>query len=1118
MDSLHSNGNDNDETFADWLASVADKICDGGLIDLDAELTQHPLWEERLRGLLPTMKWFAGEGSRQNFKGQRAGRASHDPAPDAGSLGDFRKVRELGRGGMGVVYEAIQLSLDRRVALKVLPSVHADDPVRLRRFHVEAQAAACLTHPHIVPVYLVGSESEVPYFVMQLIEGRTVAQIIAESGESPTSPRTIAELGRQAALALQYAHEEGVIHRDIKPSNLLIDRSGWLWVADFGLALRRGSNTATGTGILLGTLRYLSPEQALGERNVIDHRVDLYSLGATLYEWLSGRPAFDGDDRIDLLRRIVQDEPVRLRMVNPAIPKDLETIVLKAMAKDPGERYATAATLAADLSRFLEDRPVLARPPSLVRRAAAWSRRHKAVVAAAVLIALAMIVGLGSALVWRNGVLRQHNRELARALARVEQQQQLTRRYWYGSQIRLAQQAFSAGQVEYSQEILEGLRPTDGEVDLRGFEWSYLRRALHRDASVLAHHDYPLSCLAVSSDGRTLATADHSGALVLWDLAEDREVVRRRVHTPHVGGLVFSPNNRVLASWSGLELNQDQCDVALWNPATGDEIARTAPFTGVVDDAVFAPDGCELALVVTGHARSSSKMMYWDLKRLPADSELRRSRDDDCAVAYTLDGRCLATAGLSGRISLIDRLSGRVVWSVSGAPRAHGVLAFSQDGRSLAAGQDGRIAIFDVESARIVNRLPIASPTRLVFSPDGLRLAGHASGNGDVFVFEELRRDPRAVFTDLYPGAALRSVMSGDGRFFAACAPTMAPTVWDATTGRKLAQFPGKTIRVERLAFSTDGRSVFLACDDGRVRSWHFAPPAQPRAQVPGHDAEVWALAYTQDGATLISAGDDHLIKLWDPDDGHLVRELRGHAALVASVALRPDGRLLASAGFDKTVRLWDLPGGEPRAVLRGHDGPVRAVAFAPDGQTLASGGSDNTIRLWNMANGSPKGIIRAHTNLVRAVVFDPRGRFLASASTDRTVRVIDASTGDVRRVLSCPKDSASIAFSTDGSLLVAGDDLGSISVWDVGPWTKRTFVKVSDAPVWGVAFSPDGRTLATACGDAKVRLWDPITGQVLLVLDGHAVRVNAVVFSPDGNTLASASHDGSVRLWRAEP
>jgi WD40 repeat protein len=613
-----------------------------------------------------------------------------------------------------------------------------------------------------------------------------------------------------------------------------------------------------------------------------------------------------------------------------------------------------------------------------------------------------------------------------------------------------------------------------------------------------------------------LATADYSGVLVLWDLAEGRERFRRPVHTPHVGGLVFSPNNRVLASWSGTDPDSDHCDVALWDPARGDEIARTAAFAGVVGDAVFAPDGHELALVLTGHSRSSSMVMFWDLNRLPAPSELRRCRDDECAVAYTLDGRYLATAGRSGRISLIDRLTSRVVWNVSGIPRAHGVLAFSRDGRSLAAGQDGRIALYDVESARIVSWLPVESPTRLVFSPDGRKLAGHASGKGDVFVFEEIRRDPRAVFTDFFPGVQLHSILSEDGRFFAAWAQTMAPTVWDATSGRKLAQFPGEPNRVAQLAFSADGHSLFLACGDGRARSWHFSPPAHRPAQVAGHDGEVWALAYTPDGATLISAGDDHLIKLWDPDDGRLVRELRGHEALVASVAVHPDGHLLASAGFDKKVRLWDLPGGRPRAVLEGHEGPVRAVAFAPDGQTIASGGSDNTVRLWDIPSGRPKNILRAHTDVVRALVFDPRGRFLASASTDRTVRVFDASTCEVRRVLSCPKDSASIAFSPDGSVLVAGDDLGSISVWEVGPWTKKTFVKVSDAPVWEVAFSPDGRTLATACGDAKVRLWDPITGQVLLVLDGHAVRVNTVVFSPDGNALTSGSHDGSVRLWHA--
>ena len=298
-----------------------------------------------------------------------------------------------------MVYEAVQGSLDRRVALKVLPFGAAIDPRRLARFKVESQAAAQLNHPHIIPVYSVGSEAGVHYYAMQLIEGTTLAELIAElrrlrdsptapaqgersaetssvlsaiSTESPAFCREAARLGLQAALALDHAHENGVLHRDVKPSNLMVDATGHLWVADFGLARFQTDASLTVSGDILGTLRYMSPEQALGNRGVVDQRTDVYSLGATLYELITLSPPFEGSNRQDLLRRIAQDEPRRPRLKRPEIPLDLETIVMKAMAKDPASRYATAGELALDLQRFLDDQPIRRGGPGCSSGCTAW--------------------------------------------------------------------------------------------------------------------------------------------------------------------------------------------------------------------------------------------------------------------------------------------------------------------------------------------------------------------------------------------------------------------------------------------------------------------------------------------------------------------------------------------------------------------------------------------------------------------------------------------------------------------------------------------------------------------------------------------------------------------------
>jgi tetratricopeptide (TPR) repeat protein len=407
-------------------------------------------------------------------------------------LGDFQIVREIGRGGMGVVYEAEQLSLGRRVALKVLPFAAALDAKQLQRFKNEAQAAAGLHHTNIVPVYAVGCERGVHYFAMQYIDGQTLASLIQElrhlagrqtadasqaagpaaelasemaSGrwaprqpgsavgqltgpypapaEAPGAPapetvpqaaaastqrwatdpayfRTVAQLGIQAAEALEHAHQLRVIHRDVKPANLLVDGRGHLWVTDFGLAHCQSQAGLTLTGDLVGTLRYMSPEQALAKRVPVDHRTDVYSLGATLYEFLTLRPAFAGKDRQELLRQIAFEEPVRPRRLDRKVPAELETIVLKALEKNPADRYGTAQELADDLERFLKDEPIRARRPTAVQRARKWSRRHKPVVAALVTGLLSMLVVAVVLAFWRQGRQAETERGVTAALVQAE--------------------------------------------------------------------------------------------------------------------------------------------------------------------------------------------------------------------------------------------------------------------------------------------------------------------------------------------------------------------------------------------------------------------------------------------------------------------------------------------------------------------------------------------------------------------------------------------------------------------------------------------------------------------------------------------------------------------------
>jgi serine/threonine protein kinase/tetratricopeptide (TPR) repeat protein len=446
-------------------------------------LARHGAIAEPLAKALEGLEFIQQAASRSGLDAGAAPLACPDPVADLSPLGDYRIVREIGRGGMGVVYEAVQLTLGRRVALKVLPFAAALDPRHLQRFHNEAHAAAHLRHTHIVPVFGVGCERGIHYYAMQFIEGQSLASLIAllrrEAGkgagtedgplmaasgstnrlapkpvmsaqaggvaDQPTGPpgplpatapaaetpppavfvtagsnspaffRTVAQLGIQAAEALEHAHQMGVIHRDIKPGNLLVDGHGNLWVTDFGLAQFQGNARLTMTGDVLGTLRYMSPEQAQVRSGPVDHRTDIYALGATLYELLTLEPAFPGSEREEVMRQMAFEEPVRPRRWNPAIPTELETIVLKALAKEPDERYATAQELADDLRRFLEDKPIRARRPTLGQVARQWARRHRGIVVTAAVAAGLLLAFLVAGLTYNYLSLKAAQDQIERA-------------------------------------------------------------------------------------------------------------------------------------------------------------------------------------------------------------------------------------------------------------------------------------------------------------------------------------------------------------------------------------------------------------------------------------------------------------------------------------------------------------------------------------------------------------------------------------------------------------------------------------------------------------------------------------------------------------------------------
>ena len=1140
---------DSDLWLAERLVDAAERLGEGVTAILERIESEDPSKAERLKNLLPSI-----EAMTQLALGRSAQCLDVLDPPVIQALGDFRILRMIGIGGMATVYEAIQISLNRRVALKILPTLSARDPLKLKRFQIEAQAAACLHHPHIVPLYLVESSQGVHYYAMRLIEGRTVADDIAWArrqartastaagvepsqadqaspvglgstlgdagpfllgGDPSTSFRHAADLAQQAAHALHYAHQQGILHRDVKPSNLLLDHAGWLYVADFGLARIDGQADLTQSGALLGTPRYMSPEQASPTRSMLDQRTDVYSLGAVLYEMITLRPLFDGDDRQRILGMIAEEDPTPPRRLNPAIPRDLETITVKATAKDPADRYSTAQEMADDLDRFLNNQPIHARVSSLLDRASRWTRRHRAAARASLMTGLMLVVALGIAAGWRYSLLNRHYLELRSALDQAERSEAFTRRLWYDSQVRLAYQASDSGELEFAQELLESLRGRPAGADPRGFEWHYLWRLCQRDFSVLSRHDRPVGSVTVSPDGRTLATTDDEGMLILWDLVAGRESSRRQAHQGLISGLEYSPDGSQIVTWSSP--GEIPSDVRIWASDAGGEPQVVPGITGYVDRASFSHDGGQLVVVEHGtKSPARSCATIWSVSaragRIAPVEPPRQASD----FVFSPRGPGSATLGLDGTVT-IESVRGHETRSRQSRPIAgESRLAFSPDGRAVAAGGGKGITILDATTGRETASFNTPTRGRPRFSAAGRWLAAVAANEKQLILIEHptlnarlieplgsIPRDPRFSFSR----AGDRLALTGLGE---------SPAIWDLKSQGEPRGFPGSSPFSSPSAFSADGDRLFFAGADGRVRAWRFAQPPSVRESFQAHDKEVWAVVFTPDGNDLISSGDDHKIKVWTTHDRRLKRTLEGHDSLVAGLAVSAKGDWLASAGFDRSVRLWDVATGTPGFVLQGHTDRIRSVVFVGPGEKGASAGSDGTIRLWDLASGKTLAVDRRHSNTVRAIAADHLGRYLASAGDDRMLMIWDLEHDDRSFRVATARQNSALAFSRDGSRLAVGDDWGDVGLWDTRNWTLISTVKASDATIRGLAFSPGGRSLAAACDDGKVRLWDPVTGQMTLALESGGGRVNTVAFSPDGLTLASGSHDGTVTFWLA--
>jgi WD40 repeat protein len=1034
--------------------------------------------------------------------------------PAAVAVPGYQILGELGRGGMGVVYRARQIALKRVVALKmVLAGGHASVG-ELDRFRREAEAVARLQHPNIVQIYEVGEHDDLPYFSLEYCAGGSLA---AKLHGTPLPAKPAAELVATLARAMHAAHQAGVVHRDLKPANVLLTDDGMPKVTDFGLAKTLDATGVTRTGAVMGTPSYMAPEQAAGEIHSIGPAADVYALGAILYELLTGRPPFKAATAIDTVMQVVADEPVSVRRLQPKTPRDLETVALRCLAKEPGKRYATAAALADDLDRFVRGEPIVARPVGRVQRTAKWARRRPALAALAV-VSVAAAGGLVGGGIWYNAELSRERDAATRAKADAEadrdravraeadalrqraqadEQRDLARkqeaaatRAAYRAQFYLAQHSWEQGRVRHALETLQGMRPRSAdETDYRSFEWFYLHGLCHTDLYTYRGHNGFCYDVAFSPDGRRVASV----AVAARDV--DKNVV-------------------------------EPARVKVWDPFTGRDLfacdeGHRADIAGVA----FSPDGKWIASAgggLSGGVLSLGEVKLWDAET----GKLVRSFDGHLwtvvAVAFSPDGKRLASAGTDRVVRIWDVSSGAGVQQMKGHSDVVRRLAFSPDGTRLAsASVDKTVKVWDVDAGKLIHDLRGHRDQVLgvAFHPDGRRLASGGTDKGVVIWDVDTGKEFRALTGSA--GSIASVAFSPDGKQLAVGGGDPLIRVWDWNAGREIAQYRGRANGVNAVIFSRDQRLLAAAGSDGAVTVWETS--ADPRA--PEKVAGSGCLAFGPDGkTTAFGRSGTVTLRTGSADQADLT--FRAHGKNVNGVVFSPDGRLLATASDDKSVKVWRVNDGRELRTLNGHTGTVTAVVFGPGGRWLASASEDKTVRLWDVTSGRLLHTLDGgHNGAIAGLCRSPDGRLLVSSGLFLPeICIWDPGAGAlVRKLSDHTKGVIGVAFSPDGSKLASGSLDGTLKVWD--PATGRIMFEIrAGFGLGGVAFSPDGRLLAAGTGnlgtgeEARLLVWDAATGQQVLDLPGVGDIFWSVSFSPDGHRLAGASASASTcMIWTAD-
>ncbi len=1020
----------------------------------------------------------------------------HDATVLLGRLGDYELLERIAQGGMGVVYKARQVSLNRLVALKVILAGPLATESERRRFRTEAESAAQLDHPNIIPIFEIGEEAGRPFFAMKLVEGGSLEELRnadcglrIESGKEQSqrterapsfNPQSALRIPQfiKVALALHHAHQRGVLHRDLKPANILLDAQGEPHIADFGLArLTQHDSGLTLPGTVMGTPAFMAPEQAAGAVKEMTTATDIYGAGAVLYFLLTGCAPFRGANAAETLRLVLEEEPVRPGALHKT-DRDLETICLKCLEKNPARRYASALDLAQDLQRWQRHEPIQARAATSWELAGKWVRRRPASAALIGVSVLSILLLIGLQAAHRRRLEGERNRALAQA--------ETTRQNLYAADIFLADEALTSGQLGLARRSLENHLPAAGQRDLRGFEWHYLwSRCQGEQTAILPMPKSATRVVAFSPDGQLLAAASEDRLIHIWDLS-----------THALRQSLLQSNDVVVA----LE---------------------------------FSRDGHRL---VAG--TESSGATLWDLD---TSSKLAGSGTNSAQVsvggAAELAAISLDTFPATGRESIVILHEARNGTVRGVLRRAGGAMAISHDGRLLAAAAPRGFVLWDAATLQPVRTFAEAGEgAAFYFSPDDHRLAVLSAHGRSVSIWDlesGVKRGEISVEGTRLHAAAF----SPDGQRLATCGTDQRIHLWDLTRQIKLGELKGHLNEVRSVAFSPDGHWLASGSKDGTVRLWRaeipspalwptniFPPCALSRdgrilaaQDRPGRRTNVQVLAWTianwqptpvpaATGAQPIAFLDNGALlamnrpfqekPLWlrryPLERSYSPRISLGDAATSphpenpadAAVALPGSDRprtatdysaardLFAMGSYDGQITIWRASGGQPLATLRGPKHEVITLRFAPDGHTLAAYTSQSGLKLWLVDEGRELRSLPFTASQANDLAFAPKDDLLAVAGSGNNIQIYQATTGLLKATLTGHAEAViRLAFAPDGRTLASASEDGTVKLWSLSAWRELATLSRGDPKVW-LEFSPDGRSLFGTGTNGHLQVW----------------------------------------------